>query len=80
MYETRLELEALLQNNKLSGVPILIFANKQDLVTAMPPNDITLELELHNIRNRAWQIQECSALTREGIQEGLHWMTMSLKA
>lgn len=78
MYETGLELAALLQNEKLAGIPVLILANKQDLATAMPADEITIELELHSIRNRDWHIQNCSALNGSGIDDGLHWMVQSI--
>ena len=78
MFETGLELAALLGNDKLNGVPLLIYANKQDIVTAMNADEITIELELHSIRNRDWQIQNCSALDGTGIEEGLHWLTQTI--
>ncbi|TSK42173.1 Protein O-GlcNAcase [Bagarius yarrelli] len=53
---------------KTSGVPVLIFANKQDLLTAAPASEIAEGLNLHTIRDRIWQIQSCSALTGEGVQ------------
>lgn len=64
------ELAELLDEEKLSGVPVLIFANKQDLLTAAPASEIAEGLNLHTIRDRMWQIQSCSALTGEGIQVG----------
>lgn len=65
------ELAELLDEEKLSGVPVLIFANKQDLLTAAPASEIAEGLNLHTIRDRLWQIQSCSALTGEGIQVSL---------
>lgn len=62
------ELAELLDEEKLSGVPVLLFANKQDLLTAAPASEIAEGLNLHTIRDRMWQIQSCSALTGEGIQ------------
>lgn len=58
----------MLEEEKLSGVPVLIFANKQDLLTAAPASEIAEGLNLHTIRDRMWQIQSCSALTGEGVQ------------
>ncbi len=40
MDETSVELSALLEEEKLKGVPILIFANKQDLANAMSPDQV----------------------------------------
>lgn len=56
-----------MDEEKLSGVPVLIFANKQDLLTAAPAAEIAEGLNLHTIRDRVWQIQSCSALTGEGV-------------
>ncbi|XP_021101174.1 ADP-ribosylation factor-like protein 3 isoform X3 [Heterocephalus glaber] len=61
--ETGQELAELLEEEKLSCVPVLIFANKQDLLTAAPASEIAEGLNLHTIRDRVWQIQSCSALT-----------------
>nr|XP_054493627.1 ADP-ribosylation factor-like protein 3 isoform X3 [Agelaius phoeniceus] len=66
--ETGQELAELLDEEKLSGVPVLIFANKQDLLTAAPASEIAEGLNLHTIRDRVWQIQSCSALSGEGVQ------------
>ncbi|CAM9294180.1 unnamed protein product [Lampetra planeri] len=74
------ELAELLDEEKLSGVPVLIFANKQDLLTAAPASEIAEGLNLHTIRDRMWQIQSCSALTGEGIQEGMNWVCKSVNS
>uniref|UniRef100_A0A8V0Z193 ADP-ribosylation factor-like protein 3 n=1 Tax=Gallus gallus TaxID=9031 RepID=A0A8V0Z193_CHICK len=66
--ETGQELAELLDEEKLGGVPVLIFANKQDLLTAAPASEIAEGLNLHTIRDRVWQIQSCSALSGEGVQ------------
>lgn len=56
------------------NVPILVFANKQDLATAKPPAVIAEVLQLIEIRDRKWQIQGCSAKTGEGLAEGMSWI------
>jgi len=71
--ETGEELSLLLEEEKLSAVPVLVFANKQDLATALPSKQIAELLNLQNIRDRAWQIQACSAKRGEGLREGLEW-------
>jgi len=38
--ETGIELAQLLEEEKLSAVPVLIFANKQDLMNAMTPEEV----------------------------------------
>ena len=71
--ETGSELNDLLSQDKLSGVPVLIFANKQDLINSMPADEIADKLSLTNIRDRQWQIQACSAKSGEGLHEGMEW-------
>ncbi|BFZ20861.1 hypothetical protein BsWGS_23900 [Bradybaena similaris] len=73
--ETGDEMTELLEEEKLAGVPVLIFANKQDLLTAAKASEIAEGLNLNSIRDREWQIQACSALTGEGVKEGVEWMT-----
>ncbi|CAM9379726.1 unnamed protein product [Lampetra fluviatilis] len=78
--ETGQELAELLEEEKLSGVPVLVFANKQDLLTAAPASEIAEGLNLHTIRDRVWQIQACSALTGEGVQDGMNWVCKNVNA
>ncbi|KAJ3110661.1 ADP-ribosylation factor protein 3, partial [Physocladia obscura] len=42
--ETGLELNLLLEEAKLSGVPLLVLANKQDLIDAIPGDEIAAGL------------------------------------
>eukprot|EP00161_Ancyromonas_sigmoides_P026239 TRINITY_DN902_c2_g1_i1.p2 TRINITY_DN902_c2_g1~~TRINITY_DN902_c2_g1_i1.p2 ORF type:complete len:180 (-),score=73.37 TRINITY_DN902_c2_g1_i1:161-700(-) len=76
--ETGCELALLLEEEKLAGVPLLVFANKQDLINALPANEIANDLDLVGIRDRQWQIQPCSAKTGEGLQEGMEWMVKAI--
>lgn len=62
------ELAELLEEEKLAAVPLLIFANKQDLTTASPASELAEILSLHTIRDRMWQVQACSAVSAEGVQ------------
>lgn len=57
-----------MEEEKLLGVPVLVFANKQDLPSACPADQIASGLGLTQIRDRMWQIQPCSALSGEGIE------------
>ena len=50
MEETGVELNQLLDEEKLAGIPLLIFANKQDLLNALSAQEITTGLNLHAIR------------------------------
>jgi ADP-ribosylation factor-like protein 3 len=48
--ETLVELTALMAEEKLAGVPLLVFANKQDLMTALSPKEVSDTLGLHTLR------------------------------
>ncbi|ESO98977.1 hypothetical protein LOTGIDRAFT_187225 [Lottia gigantea] len=72
--ETGEELNDLLEEERLAGVPVIIFANKQDLVSAASATDISNGLNLTQIRDREWHIQPCSAQSGEGVKDGLEWV------
>ena len=74
------ELEGLLGEEELSGVPCLVFANKQDLPNAMTAAEVTEKLGLHNMRNRQWFIQSACATTGDGLYEGLDWLSRVLSS
>ncbi|XP_004409618.1 PREDICTED: ADP-ribosylation factor-like protein 3-like [Odobenus rosmarus divergens] len=78
--ETVQELAELLEEEKLSCVPVLTFANKQDLLTVAPASEIAEGLNLRTIRDRIWQIQSCSALTGEGVQDGMNGVCKNVSA
>ena len=46
----------LLEEEVLAKVPLLIYANKQDLVSALSQSELAKELNLPSIKNRAWQV------------------------
>ncbi|CAL1285718.1 ADP-ribosylation factor-like protein 3 [Argiope bruennichi] len=77
--ETGVELAELLAEEKLAGVPLLVFANKQDLFNAAPASELADGLNLPAIRDRSWQIQACSALTGEALKDGLDWVCKNIK-
>uniref|UniRef100_A0A8C4Y4R4 ADP-ribosylation factor-like protein 3 n=1 Tax=Gopherus evgoodei TaxID=1825980 RepID=A0A8C4Y4R4_9SAUR len=72
--ETGQELSELIEDESLTGVPLLVFANKQDLASAAPAAEIAEGLNLPTYRDRQWQIQACSALSGEGVQDGMNWI------
>merc|ERR1712187_371972 len=68
------ELRELLAEDKLGGIPLLVFANKQDLLQATPADEISQALQLSGIGDRTWTIQACSAKEGNGLQEGMEWL------
>ena len=63
-----------------SGVPLLILANKQDLAGALTCDEIAEALELRSaaFAKRHWQIVPCSAVTGEGLVEGIDFMVSDI--
>lgn len=49
---------------RLPPVPLLIFANKQDLLDAAAPSELAIGLSLQTIKDRGWQIQVSILLMR----------------
>jgi len=77
--ESGAELGELLSEDKLGGIPLLVFANKQDLVQARSAPEISEALALHEIRDRSWNIQAASAKQGEGLQEGMEWLVSTIE-
>ena len=71
-------LTGLLNEDDLKDVPLLVFANKQDLQFALEAEQILKSLNLMEIKDRTWNIQACSALTKEGLQEGMEWLVKTV--
>jgi len=76
----RAELEQLLQEEELRNAVILVFANKQDIVGALPVNEVSEKLGLNEVRNKQWYIQGCCATDGTGLYEGLDWLSQTLAA
>merc|ERR1711998_540022 len=69
--EAAAELNELLEEDKLTGVPVLIFANKMDLISATAHDEIVEVMQLMGIKDRPWQMQPSSVKTGVGLQEGM---------
>lgn len=79
MKETGDELTQLLKEEKLEGVPLLVFANKQDLLNALSADEIRDGLELDRIQQRKWTIQSCSSKSGEGLDDGFQWVMANMR-
>ncbi|XP_077315835.1 ADP-ribosylation factor-like protein 5C isoform X2 [Lithobates pipiens] len=78
--ETREELYKMLAHEDLKNAAVLIFANKQDVKDSMSASEISSSLALSAIKDRAWHIQGCCALTGEGLPAGLDWLKSRVTA
>ncbi|KAF9947143.1 hypothetical protein BGZ65_009082, partial [Modicella reniformis] len=55
----------------LNKIPVLVYANKQDLQTAMMVSEVKDALDLMSVKDREWHIQGASAIDGEGLKDGL---------
>jgi len=77
---SRDELHNILAEDELAGASILVYANKQDLPLALTDSAIAERLALTSITNQPWAIFRSSAITGEGIFEGMEWLAQALKS
>lgn len=78
--QAKTELLNLLKIDDLKESIILIYTNKQDLPGAVSPDELADRLGIHDIKNRKVKIQGASALTGNGLNEGLDWVIEQIKA
>lgn len=74
------ELDLMLQHPDTASrqIPILFFANKMDLRDALSSVKIAAGLGLERITDKPWHICASSAITGEGLHEGMEWFTQQL--
>jgi len=73
------ELQNLLDEECLTGVPVLVYANKQDLLGAMSAAAVMKELELTDKKDRFVHVEACSAKTGEGLQTGMETLMAQIQ-
>uniref|UniRef100_A0A7S0RWP1 ADP-ribosylation factor-like protein 6 n=1 Tax=Pyramimonas obovata TaxID=1411642 RepID=A0A7S0RWP1_9CHLO len=69
------ELDLLLKHKDLKKVPMLFFANKMDLPSALTPVECAQALKLDEIKDKPWQIVPSNAKTGDGLQKGTDWLS-----
>jgi len=73
--EAKEELADFLTSIGTEEVPILVFANKKDLPNTMTSQEIEKGLEMQRYSDsHPWFVQPCTALSGEGLYEGLEWL------
>ena len=82
MEEARDEIHKMLGEDELRNLPILIFANKQDLPNAASVEFITEKLQLSKLdqMHLKWHIQPACATQNQGLAEGFLWLANALKS
>ncbi|XP_060527696.1 ADP-ribosylation factor-like protein 2 [Cylas formicarius] len=78
--DCRKELHVLLQEERLAGATLLVFANKQDLPGACSMDELKEILELEKIKTHHWKIVSCSAVTSENLLAGIDWLINDIAA
>jgi len=75
------ELGKTLAEEALHNLPVLIYANKQDLPQAMSTAELSKEMELFEVcgRDREWYVQPATATTGNGLYEGLDWLSRAVE-
>uniref|UniRef100_A0A6B2G8S7 ADP-ribosylation factor 2 (Trinotate prediction) n=1 Tax=Myxobolus squamalis TaxID=59785 RepID=A0A6B2G8S7_MYXSQ len=77
--EAKDELSRVLKDPLLAGVPLLVYANKQDLPNALSASEVSEKLELTSNSNIEWKVQSLCATNGDGLYEGLDWLSNILK-
>ena len=72
------ELHQLLQEERLLGATLIVFANKQDLPGALGAAEIKDCLDLDSIKTHHWKIVWCSAVTGENLLSGMDWLLQDI--
>ena len=75
--KARMELHKMLDKEDMKNVILLVMANKQD-IAVMDIKEVIAKLQLGSIKGRPWHCQGTSALTGQGLVEGLTWLDKKL--
>lgn len=74
---SRSELLTMLSEDELTGVPLLVFCNKQDVPGALKPDAISEQLGLAGGETgREWSVRGSCATKGEGLEDGLDWCVL----
>jgi len=79
--ESKKSFDAMIVNENLSGVPLLVLANKQDLPECMGVREVKpiFQDNEEHIGNRDFMVLPTSGLTGDGVTEGIDWLVQCIK-
>eukprot|EP01112_Ceratiomyxa_fruticulosa_P001025 TRINITY_DN109_c0_g2_i4.p1 TRINITY_DN109_c0_g2~~TRINITY_DN109_c0_g2_i4.p1 ORF type:complete len:182 (+),score=38.58 TRINITY_DN109_c0_g2_i4:257-802(+) len=77
--ESAEEFHKLLQEKDLQNIPILIFANKQDLPNPLKAAEIAEKMGVSKVTGNQVMIQPSSAANGFGLHEGIRWLANTIK-
>nr|XP_039254849.1 ADP-ribosylation factor 6-like [Styela clava] len=74
------ELNAILQEDGMRKIPIVVLANKQDLPEAVDKRDLATVLELDKLpADHSWHIENCCAVKGVGVYESMKVLSSMIK-
>ncbi|XKL68409.1 hypothetical protein PGB90_003900 [Kerria lacca] len=73
--------DKMISNENLAGIPLLVLANKQDIPQCMGVREVKpiFDQNAHLIGRRDCMVMPISALTGDGVDEGIRWLVESIK-
>jgi ADP-ribosylation factor protein 6 len=77
--EARSELHKIINDREMKDALLLVFANKQDVVGHLSPEEITQQLQLTKLKDKLWYVAPSVATDGTGIFEGLAWLSNNVK-
>mmetsp|Transcript_15874 Transcript_15874/g.26802 ORF Transcript_15874/g.26802 Transcript_15874/m.26802 type:complete len:193 (+) Transcript_15874:256-834(+) len=79
--EAKGRLMEVVLHDHLQKIPLLVFANKSDVATALSQTDVMIQMDLKNSLHakKSWLICASSGITGDGLQQGMKWLTDLMK-
>ncbi|CCH40801.1 ADP-ribosylation factor [Wickerhamomyces ciferrii] len=75
------EFNDIISNEKLMGLKVLIYLNKLDLIPQSNIDELKTRvidlLQLNQLDQERWKVQECSAYDLKSLHKGLEWLISS---
>ncbi|TRY74998.1 hypothetical protein TCAL_08648 [Tigriopus californicus] len=79
--ESKAAFDAMISNSNITGVPLLVLANKQDLPESMGVREVKPIFQDNDekIGNRECMVLPTSGLTGDGVVEGIEWLIQCIQ-
>ena len=78
MLVSRMEFYNILYHDDLKEAVVLVLANKSDLPGARDAGEVSELFGLSDVRTHEWHVQGCCAITGQGLDEAIDWLTTKL--
>ncbi|TMW59754.1 hypothetical protein Poli38472_004823 [Pythium oligandrum] len=76
--EAALELQRVFQHEELRDAKLLVYANKQDQPGCVSAQELQHKLNLTAVTRNPTHVQKATAITGEGVYEGLAWLSKAI--